>query len=292
MVDVATETGAERASVARVIARVGLSRRTFYELFDSRQACLVAVFDDGVERAAIRIRAAYGSEGAWLDRLRQATLALLSLLDEQPDLARLCVLRLHADEPAMRARRRHLLETVAGALDQGRGDLPESRQPSPLAGQAVAGAGLSLLYTALTECQQSLCDELLGPLMATLLLPYRSPGTARRELARRTPKRPPSPPRSDEVELFPLPRMRVTYRTARVLGVVLANPGVSNRAIANAAGIRDQGQISKLLARLRGLGLLENAVAESGVNAWQLTSEGRAFCRAIGIGRAAHDALG
>jgi DNA-binding MarR family transcriptional regulator len=72
--------------------------------------------------------------------------------------------------------------------------------------------------------------------------------------------------------------MRLTYRTVRVLMAVAANPGSSNRAVADGAGIKDQGQISKLLARLQGLGLIENTgvgSARGGPNVWRLTEKGR-----------------
>ena len=56
----------------------------------------------------------------------------------------------------------------------------------------------------------------------------------------------------------------------------------SNRQIATSAGIADQGQISRLLARLEGLGLLQNTDAEAqGLsNAWQLTTRGEEILRA------------
>ncbi len=57
--------------------------------------------------------------------------------------------------------------------------------------------------------------------------------------------------------------MRLTYRTMRVLLAVAAHPGGSNRQVADGPGISDQGQISKLLARLHGLGLIENTGAGS-----------------------------
>ncbi len=284
MASVAAENGAEHPSIARVIARVGLSRRTFYQHFSGGQDCLLAVYDDALARATVRVQAAYALEGPWVTRLRAAVLALLVLLDESPDLARLCVLRLHTDEPEMRARRSQLLRALAAGLEQGRSELADSRQPPPLAGEAAAGAGLSLLYTALTDRRTALAHELLGPLMAILLLPYRGPALARRELSRPAPQAR-SSPRSggDESTFAARPRMRVTYRTAQVLNVIATTPGVSNRVVAAEAGIRDQGQISKLLARLRGLKLIDSEAAEAGVNAWRLTREGEALCRALGI---------
>jgi DNA-binding IclR family transcriptional regulator len=71
--------------------------------------------------------------------------------------------------------------------------------------------------------------------------------------------------------------VRSTYRTARVLSAIAANPGASNRAVAAAAGILDEGQASKLLKRLAGLGLIENMAQDrepGEANAWRLTARG------------------
>ncbi len=72
--------------------------------------------------------------------------------------------------------------------------------------------------------------------------------------------------------------MRLTYRTVRVLLAIDAIGGrgspPSNRQVATAAGISDQGQISKLLARLQPLGLIGNTGgdhAKGEPNAWSLT---------------------
>ncbi len=42
MMEVAGERGAGNATVAHVVARSGVSRRTFYEMFADREDCLVA----------------------------------------------------------------------------------------------------------------------------------------------------------------------------------------------------------------------------------------------------------
>jgi DNA-binding MarR family transcriptional regulator len=71
--------------------------------------------------------------------------------------------------------------------------------------------------------------------------------------------------------------MRLTYRTIRVLTAIGARPGSSNREIGEAAGMEDQGQISKLLTRLAKLELIENSwtgEARGAPNAWVLTSKG------------------
>ena len=54
LVEVAGERGAGGVTVAHIVARSGVSRRTFYELFDDREDCFLAAFDQAVERGARR----------------------------------------------------------------------------------------------------------------------------------------------------------------------------------------------------------------------------------------------
>jgi DNA-binding MarR family transcriptional regulator len=75
---------------------------------------------------------------------------------------------------------------------------------------------------------------------------------------------------------------RLTVRTHLVLTAVAEHAGASNRVIAAAAGVRDEGQISKLLARLKDRGLIHNTagVTAGFPKAWRLTPQGEALLHA------------
>ena len=69
---------------------------------------------------------------------------------------------------------------------------------------------------------------------------------------------------------------RISERSLTVLEAAAREPGLSNRALAKRAGIRDGGQASRLLHRLRQLGLMVNDGQGRGcANAWRLTPLGR-----------------
>jgi AcrR family transcriptional regulator len=59
MVEVAAERGAGAASVAHIVARAGVSRRTFYDLFEDREDCFLAAFDEVIARASAPVLKAY-----------------------------------------------------------------------------------------------------------------------------------------------------------------------------------------------------------------------------------------
>jgi DNA-binding MarR family transcriptional regulator len=115
-----------------------------------------------------------------------------------------------------------------------------------------------------------------------IVLPYLGAAAAERELGR------PAPParRQARTRSDPLRGlgMRLTYRTVRTLLAIDAHPAASNRAVGDAAGVSDQGQISKLLARLQALGLAQNGGdhTKGEPSAWTLTDRGREVVEAVG----------
>ncbi len=290
MVEVSCEHGASNVTVAHVVERAGVSRRTFYELFDDREECFLAALEDAIARASRCVRDAYDPSASWVARIRGALVALLEFLDVECDTGRLLIIgSLGAGAKALERRRRVLAQIIA-VVEEGRmltgspnGAQAGKRsvsdeQPPSLTAEGIVGGALAILHARLSgdEEQSSSLLELTGPLMSMIVLPYLGPAAARRELARPAPKRRMAMPSANGNPLREL-QMRLTYRTVRVLMAVAAQPGGSNRQVADAAEITDQGQISKLLARLHGLGLIENAAASrtrGAPNAWTLTAKG------------------
>jgi AcrR family transcriptional regulator len=287
MAEVASERGVGAATVARVVARAGVSRRTFYDLFEDREACFLAAFELALLQAGRDVLPAWGVPGVWRERIRAALTALLVFLDEQPALARLCVVQALGAGPEALERRGEVLLALTGAVDEGRGEARRGVDPPPLTADGVIGGVLSVIHTRLRENSDEPLTGLLGELMSMIVLPYLGPGAARKELGRPTPllllQTRGAPRRGDPLEGL---EMRITYRTVRVLMVIAAYPAASNRQVAEHAGIHDQGQVSKLLTRLQHLRLIDNqgvGPAKGGANAWQLTSKGRQVEQAIRV---------
>jgi AcrR family transcriptional regulator len=288
MTRITCQIGLESVTIARVIDDARVARRTFYELFDDREACLLAVFNEAIATAEERARSVVEDSAPWASRLRGALQALLEFFDEEPELARICVIHALAGGRAVLNRRREVLFDLAHLVDGGRAVRRSASELPPLTAEGVVGAVFSLIHARLLAPEQTRLANLLNPLMAIVVLPYQGAAAAERELSRRprdrqrlTPKR----PRKARDPLEGL-QMRLTHRTICVLGAIWQLPAASNREIADAAGIKDQGQISKLLARLEGLGLALNAgpgQAEGTANAWTLTARGSALARSLGI---------
>jgi AcrR family transcriptional regulator len=281
VVEVARERGAGRVTVAHIVARSGVSRRTFYEMFEDRDACFVAAFEDAVRRAAARVVPAFRGGDGWRERVRAGLRVLLEFLDEEPGLGGLCIVDCLGAGPLALQRRAEVLGVLVDAVDEGRGEAKPGAGLSRMTAEGVVGGVLSVLYARLAQPAPAVgrakpLVHLQSPLMAMIVLPYLGAGMAGRESARPAPRtrRRARQPRSNPLEGL---AMRLTYRTVRVLGTIAAEPGACNREIGDAAGVSDQGQISKLLTRLEHLGLIENLNAgqlRGEPNAWRLTPRG------------------
>ena len=284
MVEEAAEHGVGNVTVAHVVARSGVSRRTFYEIFDDREDCLLAAFDDGIEGLARDVIPAYQSERRWKDRLRAGLAVLLELFQADPDLGRLVVVEILGAGPRALERRRRVVDELVSAVEQGAGEAKAGIETPPLTAEGVVGAVLSVLHARLSVEGSSQVLDLLNPLMSMIVLPYLGRAAAERELKVPSVAKSGSGVRQRTNPLCDL-EMRLTYRTVRVLLAVAGSPGSSNRAVAEGSGITDQGQISKLLARLLGLGLIDNegvgSAARGEPNAWTLTAKGKEVYGAI-----------
>jgi AcrR family transcriptional regulator len=282
--EVATERGAGATTVAHIVARAGVSRRTFYELFADREDCFLAAFDQAVERVAARMAPAFAGPGRWHERTRAALVAGLGFFDEEPELGALCVVHALGAGPRALEHRAAIVGVLVDAVDEG-GQSSRGRPPGRLTAEGVVGSVLAILHKRLAEGSRESLSSLTGPLMAMIVLPYLGSAAAERERERPAPKRVAS--KRHAVREDPLKNldMRLTYRTVRMLLAVSQTPGASNRQVGDAAGIADQGQTSKLLRRLERLGLIENAergtVGRGEPNAWRLTSRGEQLERTV-----------
>ncbi len=277
------EVGYARMTVARVIGRAKVSRKTFYDLFSDREDCFLAALEQAVGQMGTVVCEAYGQQAGWREGVRAGLGELLVFLDEEPALARLCLVEALGAGPRVLERRARLLEDLARVVDRGRFVKTTGSEPPEVVAEGVVGAVFAVLHTrALVDDGEERFARLLGSLMNIVVLPYLGARAARCELTRPAPQvsreRSVAEGRGQSRDPMAGLNMRLTYRTVRVLAVIGERPGASNREIAERSGVADQGQISKLLARLARLELVENTgegQEKGGSNAWHLSARGQ-----------------
>jgi AcrR family transcriptional regulator len=285
-VDAVEDVGYARMTVAQVIGRARVSRKTFYDVFADREDCFLAAFDQALEQGRGRVKEAYESETNWREAIRAALATLLASMDEEPGLTKLCVVEAQAGGPKVLERRAQAFTQMAQAIDAGRETSGAAGIPPEVTAEGLVGALYAVIHARVLQQDEGQLLNLLGPLMSMIVLPYLGARAAARELTLAPP-----PIRRQANEQAPMLatdpleglNMRLTYRTVRVLMVISDSPRANNREVAVQSGIADQGQISKLLNRLSRLELIENlgdGRQRGAANAWQLTARGAAVERA------------
>ncbi len=286
-VGVVAEEGLKRLCATRVSARAGMSSKTFYDLFADGEDCFLGVFDRAVDELAVVLAAAWAGEGEWVGRVRGALVVLLGCLERDPVLARIVFVEALGAGPRVLARRAEVLDRVARFIDEGRESPRAPAGLPPLVAASVAGAAFSVIHAGLLAERPGSLMELVGPVMAAVVLPYRGREASACELARPVPGLPVLPEpfagvveRGRSRDARRVAPVRLTERTCAVLAAVGGCGGANNRQVAAVAGASAP-QISRLLARLAERGLVENRGGSRGgyTKAWWLTAAGAEFLR-------------
>jgi AcrR family transcriptional regulator/DNA-binding MarR family transcriptional regulator len=281
------EHGYGGTSPGAIIDRAAVSRTTFYSHFESRDACFLAAFDHALAALGEVAAAAYDKPGQWCERVRAALQAALWFLEDEPALGSVVFAETAGPtRPAVIGRRAQALAAVTAVVEEGRREVSPAKEPLPLTAEGVVGGVLAVIHTRLGQRRPGQLIALTSPLMSIIVLPYFGPAAARRELKRPVPKRaaPPKPTTTLERTNGRLADldMRPTYRTLMVLTAIGQQPGACSRDVAEAAGITDAGQISKLLARLERLKLVRTSARRVGErHEWCLTAHGKDVERAM-----------
>jgi AcrR family transcriptional regulator len=144
MAEVVAAKGYAAATVADVIARAGVSRKTFYEHFRDKEACFLAAYDTGVDLLLGAMATAGSDEDDPLTRARARTRTYLQTLAAEPAFARTFLVEVTAAGPHALERRDHVHERFAEMLreqaSEARRTIPELPEQPPEVHLAAVGA--------------------------------------------------------------------------------------------------------------------------------------------------------
>jgi AcrR family transcriptional regulator len=182
MLRATAELGYREVSVQEVLDRAGVSRPTFYEHFENKEACFLAAFDSAATRLRERLETAAEDGEGWRQRFRLSLEELLGFVAEDPDAAMSLIVDARAACPPALERRDELLDRFASCLDtQVRAEAAEP--PSAVAAAGIVGGIEALLYARLNRGEADDVRSLLPSLMYFAVLPYEGHEAASDELA-------------------------------------------------------------------------------------------------------------
>jgi AcrR family transcriptional regulator len=186
MIEVVSERGYPETRVVDVIGVAGVSRKTFYELFDSKEDCFLAAYDGLLENLLGDATNGFESkQGApWTERICAALEGLLGHLAQHPKEARFAIVEVLAAGPKALARRDAALRQFTGFLEAGR--METAVELPGITSISIAGGINELLYSEILHGAAGRLPSRLPDLMFWVTLPFLGPeeATAQRERTR------------------------------------------------------------------------------------------------------------
>jgi AcrR family transcriptional regulator len=183
---VVAEKGYAATTVADLTREAGISRTTFYEMFDDKEGCFLAAYDGIVDGLVRRVAPAYEAEEGWPRRARAGLAALLEALAEEPEIARLALVDVGSAGPAAQRRYRAALQRLTPFFDEGRDFAPGGRNLPANTSRMAIGAVAGLISDEVTEGRAEYLPGLLSEVLFATLVPYIGPAAAAREVGEKT----------------------------------------------------------------------------------------------------------
>jgi AcrR family transcriptional regulator len=160
-------------TVADIIETAGISRRTFYDLYDSKEDAFLKALDAVSRDVFALVLEAFESGEGLAGRLSAAIGALLDYFAQNPADADMCLVAVMGAGPDAVDRRNEALEKFAGlirhAVDH---ELPKRNRPPELVAEAIVGGVYEILYARVLQGHANQLPQLLPDLMYSVLQPY------------------------------------------------------------------------------------------------------------------------
>jgi AcrR family transcriptional regulator len=181
------EVGYARTTMERVARLSGNSPDTFHKCFEDLEDCLLAAFEDAIERIAAVVAPAYEREDEWPAKVSAALTALLAMIEDEPAMSMFVFVGALGAGPKVLACRMEALGRLKIAFEHGIDEgvdgsalaesspLSEIREFSPLSAEGAVNGMLGILHTRLLEgspLARRPLSELAGPLTTMIVLPY------------------------------------------------------------------------------------------------------------------------
>jgi AcrR family transcriptional regulator len=171
MARAAREVGYPALTVEDVISRAGVSRRTFYDLYKTREAAYLEAYDEITGRLLGSVNTAFAQAGSGGDRLLHALGAFLQFVAQEPDFAHMCIVDVLAAGPSAIERRDVAMSAFAGLFDEAAREL-DDQPPSPLTATALVGGVYEVVYKHVLRGETERLPDLLPDLYYFCMLPY------------------------------------------------------------------------------------------------------------------------
>jgi AcrR family transcriptional regulator len=172
--ELTAERGYEATSIADIVRRAGVARKTLYDNFEGKEEVFLTALDSAIEEALQRTEAGCEArDGGWREKIEAGLGALLAYVAEQPAQARMCVIESVSATPASSARYdeaiRQFIELLRRCVPADTG-LPDTIE------ETLVGGVAWILHQQIRRGKAEQAPDLLPELTEFVVSPYHGVG--------------------------------------------------------------------------------------------------------------------
>jgi AcrR family transcriptional regulator len=169
---VVAEKGLHETTISQISAAAGVSRRTFYTYFSSKEECFLAAYATIVEHLKIATDEAAEDAPDWAGAVAAKLKATLEFFDANPDLARFCLIAPQRAGEEIAGRYRDAMDQAVAYLCEGMPPPPATKAPSPAIAASLIGGMVALIVRQLEDDDDAPLLALQPDLLEVFLAPY------------------------------------------------------------------------------------------------------------------------
>jgi len=163
--------GYHGATVSKIVAEAGLSRKTFYSYFSSKEECYLQAFDLILDHLVATMREAGGEHEEWPALVRDRIEAILETFIANPDLVRFAVVAPVQAGDEMTAHQAVGMERLLAELTKDK-QADGARRVSAAVEQAQIGGMMAVIAHRVETGEEKRLLELLPDLVELFLTPF------------------------------------------------------------------------------------------------------------------------
>jgi AcrR family transcriptional regulator len=172
MIAAVAEHGYHDATIAEIAAAAGVSRRTFYSYFSSKEDCFFDTYEVIGDHLRDAATAAAAEHEHWQDQVRARILTTLEFFGSNPDLARFCLIAPSRAGDKIAGRFRQAVTEVYDELIGGMPAEIAAKAPSAAVQQSLIGGMAALVMEKVEAGEGDTLPELLPDFLELFLTPY------------------------------------------------------------------------------------------------------------------------
>lgn len=170
--DVVSLAGFQEMSVEAVVGAAGVSRRTFYDTFKSKEDAFLTAYDEIGMRLVLAVKEAYEASASFPEGVVACLRTFLEFVASVPHYADMCIVEVLAAGPAALSRRNQVMQAMAELLDMGAATMKDAIRPPPLTSETIVGGIYEVVYSRVLQGQTAQLPVLLPDLAYSMMLPF------------------------------------------------------------------------------------------------------------------------